>query len=397
MRRLFTITLLVFAIYGISFKSVNAQDNQVPVKVRNSPNEVITLSKEMTVSQAIDVLNTYAQKFAGMFIVNNTNLKGSVGVSLPPMNWRTALKYLAKIKNVSLIEHDKYYELTPQQKTTSKSAQPQKGKQNSDEVTTKTREVRISATFFEGDKKVLREIGIDWSTFKDGIVQISNIGAQNVSQDIFSVSTLKDIEIGNTGIKVNALFKTFEANNLGQILARPNIKVMNNKEGHIQVGQDFSINQRDFSGNVVTKFFSTGTILTVTPHIITQHDTTFIYMKVHAERSTAQPDPVSTIVNKQSADSDVMLLSGESTVIAGLYSTETDKVRKGIPILKDLPPWFFGLRYLFGYTSKQYSQKELVIILKATIDPGLKTRMTQEKKTSRELLKSEREKMQGGN
>ncbi|HKJ33911.1 MAG TPA: type II and III secretion system protein [Balneolales bacterium] len=396
MRKTCSIILLILLLTGLKTISVQAQDNQVPIKVRNSPNQIITLSKEMTFAQAIDVLNTYAQKFSNKFILNNTKVKGPVGVSLPPMNWRNALKYLAKIKNLDLVEHSKYFELMPHQV---QNTQAQTSTQKADKlgVTTKTREVRISATFFEGDKKKLRELGIDWSTFKDGIVQINNIGAQNVSQNVFSAQTLKNIEIGHTGIKVNALFKTFEANNLGQILARPTIKVMNDKQGHIQVGQDFSINQRDFSGNVVSKFFSTGTILTVTPHIITQHDTTFIYMKVHAERSTAQPDPVSTIVNKQTSDSYVMLLSGESTVIAGLYSTETDKVRKGIPILKDLPPWFFGLRYLFGYTSKQYTEKELIIILKATISPDLKQRMAQEKKSTQELLNDTRKKMNNNN
>ncbi|HKJ32743.1 MAG TPA: hypothetical protein VKA34_12990 [Balneolales bacterium] len=390
MRKAYIIIFLMLLVTSINCNTVQAQDNQVPIKVRNSPNEIITLSKEMTFAQAIDVLNTYAQKFANKFIVNNTKVKGTVGVSLPAMNWRDALKYLAQIKNIDLVEHDKYFELDPPQ--VKKESPEKKAKQN-EGVTTQTREVRISATFFEGDKKVLRELGIDWSTFKDGIVQVTNIGAQNVTQNVFSAQTLKNFEIGHTGIKVNALFKTFEANNLGQILARPTIKVMQGKEGHIQVGQDFSINQRDFSGNVVSKFFSTGTILTVTPYIITQHDTTFIYMKVHAERSTAQPDPVSTIVNKQTADSDIMLLSGESTVIAGLYNTETDKIRKGIPFLKDLPPWFFGLRYLFGYTSKQYIEKELVVIIKATIDPGLKQRFAQQKLTTEELLKQARKNM----
>lgn len=394
MSSLFRSSLIIFVIFGASFMTARAQTN-VPVKVRNSPNEIITLSKEMTISQAIDVLNTYAQKFSGMFIVNNTKLKGPVGVSLPPMNWRTALKYLAKIKHVDLVKHNKYFELVPPSKNNSSSNKPEQRPDSSaaaiNGVNTQTREVRITATFFEGDTKVLREIGIDWSTFKDGIVQVNNVGAQNVSQDIFSAQTLKDISLGG-GIRVSALFKTFEANNLGDILARPTIKVMNDKPGHIQVGQNFSINQRDFSGNTITKFVSTGTILNVTPHIITQHDTTFIYMKVHAERSTAQPTAANITINKQASDSYVMLLNGESTVIAGLYNTDTEKVRKGIPFLKDLPPWFFGLRYLFGYTSKQYTQQELIIVLKASIDPGLKKRMKMEKKTTKELIREERAK-----
>ncbi len=288
------------------------------------------------------------------------------------MYWYDALKYITETKGIVIEPHDKYYELKDAPSENNNQVQPTAANgQKGPKIDTKTREVRISATFFDGSRTAFQELGIDWSTFKDGIVQIGGTGATSVANDYFSVQTLKPIEIGH-GISVQGLFKAFESKNLGQILARPTIKVMDGMEGHIQVGQDFSINQRDFAGNVVTKFFSVGTILTVTPHIITENDTTFIYMKLHVERSTAQPDPVSTIVNKQSADSDIMLLSGESTVIAGLYQTEVNKIRKGIPILKDLPPWFFGLRYLFGYNSKEYKEQELVILIKASIDPGLK-------------------------
>ena len=46
-------------------------------------------------------------------------------------------------------------------------------------------------------------------------------------------------------------------------------------------------------------------------------------------------------------------------------------MRKGIPILKDLPPWFFGLCYLFGYNRTETAQKELIIIIKASILPDV--------------------------
>ena len=76
---------------------------------------------------------------------------------------------------------------------------------------------------------------------------------------------------------------------------------MDGQEGDIQVGQDFSIKQRDFAGNITDAFFSTGTILTATPYIMTDRDTSFIYLDLRVERSTANPDPVSTIINKQEA------------------------------------------------------------------------------------------------
>jgi len=389
--RLFLLIILIQGVMGIFVTRVFAQDNtDQPVREYTNPDEIITLSKNMTFTQAVDILNTFAQKFAHKFIYNHSDATGPLGVSLPSMYWKEALKYIAKLNNLQIVEHPDYYEITK----TPENLVAESKKEEPPLATTKTRGVIISATFFEGNKEVLRELGIDWQTLHNGIVNIdiNQKAAQNVSQQLFGGS-INIPELGHTGVEVNALFNTFEASNLGEVLAKPSIKVLDGQEGHIQVGQDFSIKQRDFAGNVIDRFFSVGTILTVTPHIIKQNDTTFIYMQIHAERSTAQPDPISTIVNKQTAESDITMLSGESTVIAGLYNTETLNLRKGIPFLKDLPPWFFGLRYLFGYTSKQYKQRELVVLIKAELEPSIPDRMKKSFKSTPEMLKEARQKM----
>lgn len=215
--------------------------------------------------------------------------------------------------------------------------------------------------------------------------------AQEVTQNLFN-GIINFGEIASSGIEVRALFKAIEANNLGKILATPEIKVLDGEEGRIQVGQDFSIKQRDFAGNVIDRFFSVGTILQVTPNIIHDGDSTFVNMLINAERPSAQPSTVSTVINKQQADTQILLLDGESTVIAGLYRAETNKVRKGIPLLKDLPGWFFGLKYLFGYNSDENVEQELVILINVSIEPTLNDRNMARIQSSREQLEEKRAK-----
>ena len=389
--------LLVLTAWLGSVLPVSAQQQSPQVKPfrqYTNPDAMITLSKNMTFGQAIDVLNTFAQKYEHRFIYDHSGTKGAIGVSLPNMDWRDALDYLVRLKGLKLEQHPKYYEIMQAPKVTN-TDQNNPGKTDGPKVNLHTREVRISATFFEGNRETLREIGVDWSTLANGKVDVSFKGADAVTQNMFNGEITLN-KLGKTQISVNTLLSTFEANNLGEILAQPNIKVMNGMEGRIQVGQDFSIKQRDFAGNVTDKFFSVGTILKVVPHIIDIHDTTFIYMEISAQRSTAQPDPVSTIVNKQQATSDIMLVNGESTVIAGLYHRETNNVRKGIPFLKDLPPWFFGLRYLFGYESHDVKVRELVIIIKAQIDPSIPQRLRQEIKSTHDVLQQKLRDMNSG-
>jgi type IV pilus assembly protein PilQ len=392
-----------------------------PLREYTNPDEIVTFNKNTTYNEAIQILNTFAQEYENKFIVDKSAYSGPIGVTLPPMHWKDALKYIMRFQNLKLTEYDDYYEISVPEPTASKAAKTSSGggvgsAQTGVVATTNTREVRINATFFEGNKRALQEIGIDWSTltdkvpaeisdfvsgegsesipstsFSDQFVAVNSFNAASVSQNAFNA--LVNLGEFGPGISVQALFSAFEADNLGKVLATPSIKVVDGEEGYIQVGQDFSIKQRDIAGNVTDNFVSTGTILTVTPQIITQEDTSFIYLDLKVERSTAQPDVVSTIVNKQEATTSAILLDGESTYVAGLYRTEETSVRRGIPILKDLPGWFFGLRYLFGYNSKDFLENELIIIVQAELIKPVSERIANKLSTKREVLNAARDGM----
>ncbi|MHB8853711.1 MAG: hypothetical protein ACYC6P_10205, partial [Ignavibacteriaceae bacterium] len=91
----------------------------------------------------------------------------------------------------------------------------------------------------------------------------------------------------------------------------------------------------------------------------------------------------------------VVLLNGEETVIGGMYIDQTTKVRTGIPFLKDLPWWFFGLRYIFGSDQNRVSKKELVILIRANLVPSLKERLSEppEENLLRMELQNERSRL----
>ncbi len=425
--RILLLPLLLFIAHSLTLPSLQAQaQDRIPREYTN-PDEVVSFDRSTSFQRALDVINEFAQENLNKVIIDRTKTESSIGISIPPMHWRDALDLMLRVKDYVLLEQEDFFEIVTYQsqvetaKGTGTSGQ-QAQQQGEGEViaTIDSREVRINAIFFEGSRRALREIGVDWSTlsgglpedisnyvggqqggggtsgqlpgtegFEDQFVSVNAKGAQSVSQDVFN-SLINFGEIGNSGIEVQALFSAFEADNLGEILASPTVKVMDGQEGRIQVGQDFSIKQRDFAGNVTDQFFSVGTILTVTPNIIEQNDTTVIHLDIQAERSSAQPDPVSTIVNKQTAETQAILVNNEATAIAGLYRSEVSEVRRGIPILKDLPPWLFGLRYLFGFNSEDYQMRELVILVQAEIEPTIQERYGTKLENKFEVLNDER-------
>ena len=396
-----------------------------PLREYTNPDEIVTFNKGTTYQEAIEIIDTFAQEYENKFIVDNSGYNGPIGVNLPAMHWKDALEYIMRFQNLEYTDFGDYYEITRKQTTANQAVATQANtgggaaagaQANLPKADTHTREVRINATFFEGNKRALQEIGIDWSTltsnipeslgdfvgaegnesipssdFNDQFVSVNSYNAASVSQNAFNA--LVNLGEFGPGISVQALFSAFEADNLGTILATPSIKVVDGQEGNIQVGQDFSIKQRDIAGNVTDNFQSTGTILTVTPEIITHGDTSFIYLDLQVERSTVQPDVVSTIINKQEATTSAILLDGEATHVAGLYRTEESTVRRGVPILKDLPGWFFGLRYLFGYNSKDQSENELIIIVQAELVEPVSERIKDRIRSKREVLNSTRDNM----
>lgn len=409
------LVLSIVCIGSTAFVGIVIAQETYPREYTN-PDEIVAFDKSTNYAEAIEVINQFVQEYRNKFIIDQTGTAGTIGINLPAMHWEDALTYILRFKGLGKIENDDYIEILPESEliTPEESLVTTESANASDSpFNLTTREIRINATFFEGNKRALQEVGIDWSTltnnvpanlneivagegggaelgvpqtvdYDDQFVSVNSYNASSVSQNVFNA--LVNLGELGPGIRVQALFSAFEADNLGEVIATPSVKVVDGQEGRIQVGQDFSIKQRDIAGNVTDEFFSTGTILTVTPTVISTNDTTFIHVDIAVERSSAQPDAVSTIINKQQASTQALLLNGESTSIAGLYRSEESKVRRGIPILKDLPPWFFGLRYLFGYNSDDYVENELIILIQAELEKTLEERLEDRFQSKRELM-----------
>jgi type IV pilus assembly protein PilQ len=335
--------------------------------------EMVSLNSNLDFIAALDLISEYSVRFTGKPLFDPTRQEGAIGIEIATMPWEKALQAILSRRGLWYAERDHFYQIvTPSEKDKANE------KIVPDDINFRpgNREVKIETIFFEGDRKALSEIGIDWTSFYHGKVDLtaSQMSALNVSEDLFS--TIVKIPKSLFSVDVKVLLKVLDSKNIGRVIAQPQVTVTESNEGKIQVGQDFSIKTRDFAGNLIDRFFSTGTILQVTPYLyFDEAHVPVIFLKAHVERSQAFPDVVSTIIKKSEANSYVQLFDAEETMIAGLYSTENNHLRKGVPILKDLPWWFGGLRYLFGYERMEEVQKELIIILKASLLPEVFTRL----------------------
>jgi type IV pilus assembly protein PilQ len=380
--------MLYGVLLGLMLTSLASAQNRLPQEYV-SPDEIITLSADMTFDEAFEILSQIAYKKEGKTIIDPAKRQGRIDVEIVNLPWKKAFEVILKAHRLTYEEHEKFYEVVGEAEKTGDEVQ----------ISLSSREVHIEAIFFEGDRRALAEAGIDWSFSRAGNLITGTFGIKGgsaVSDEIVQGDGSYSENIEGVDYDFTGMFRAFESRNLGRILAQPEIVVVSGKQGRIQVGQDFSIKTRDFAGNIIDNFFSTGTILTVVPVVLVEENVNFIHLSIQAERSSATPDVVSTTINKSEAQTEVILIDGESTAIGGLYSRELKTVRKGFPLLKDLPWWALGLRYVFGYSLREVTDKELLVVLRAKLVPDLKTRSVQKYKTSSDILEGERKDKQKG-
>ncbi len=325
------------------------------------PEEMVSFNRNVPFNTALEILNGYSQRFENRLLIDSKVRTNPIGVSVENMHWKRALEYILRANLLKYEVHERHYEV--KQMVDGKEPEPEQ-----DPVDIWTREVEINAVFFQADYEAIHELGIDWTTFKNGNVRVQTLGASNVGKDFLRASVNGTIQ--GTTINVSALLRMFESKNKGEVLARPQIRVMDGEKGKIKVGKNFYLVLQDFAGNSRYTEYESGVILTVTPTIYGRNDSTFIYLDLLAERSDVQPDAFGPTKSITEGSTRVLLLNGEETVLAGLLSHETQTLRRGIPLLKDLPPF----SYIFGYNYKAVRKKELIILIEARIVPSLLAR-----------------------
>lgn len=327
---------------------------------------LVTLDESIQINDAVRILETFSLKHQSKKMLNLSSYSGSIGVPINKIDWQKALELIALKNKLTIDIKPGYIAITDP--AVDQGSAIQVDQENLPEIQL----VKIEAKALLADKAYLQSLGIDWSTIFDGKVQIDAgfKAASLVPDNLFKIGASRAISWDGKTIDINTLLNVIESNQKGTIIAQPTILVNSEKRGFIQVGQDISVKKVDEAGNTTDAFFATGVILDVIPTIIKVDTTQVVHMKVSIERSSGTPGSVSTIINKSKSETELVLYSGEEIVVGGLYDTDETRIRSGIPILKDLPWWVFGIRYLTGYYKYEKKERELVIIMKVQIVPN---------------------------
>jgi len=346
------------------------------LKDYNNPDELVTMSQTLPYNEAIALLSKVSESTTGKRVVSTIVSETPIGIEIESMPYDKALFMIVQYSGYILEEKEDVIII--------KRLAKEEVKPDDIYASVDSREVKISAVFFEVDVAETKERGIDWKFLlsQNGldlgtelVTQTTSTSEQDVIPSSFGVNGAGDFNLGDFYGQATAMFRFFEQEDLGEIIASPNIVVRDKNQGRIQVGSDFSVRTRDFAGNTVEKFFPTGTIIEVTPRVYNEGGVDYVLLKIMVERSSFLLNEETTEIKKTSASTQVLSLNGEESILGGLFINEETIVRNGIPFLKDLPWWVLGIRYLTGSDQTILRKKELVILLKTELMPTLKERL----------------------
>ena len=398
--------LAVFAlpVFGAALSTPAAAQGQDRV-VRGyvPPDELVSFPSTTPMNQFFRLINPTFFRVTGKRVVDPQDRTTPIGVALNGVHFIDAFELVLDRQNLDFSESEGYFIVTQPQivatttdgvsataigaqapvATASTAAEPP--------ATADTREIRIDAVIFQLNTNRAREVGTNWGALfgqaanqtgnsnggqdgSDGTQLFVNAGSFFDALDGFIEASSDRIELST----ILNLFRFFEREGYGQTIASPFTVVQSGEAGRLQSGQDIPITQRDFSGNTITQFFSTGTIIDVTPTLIVDEregtPLEFIHLGVKVEKSSAIPTEAGIAINKDNVETSLPLLSGEMRAIGGLTSTDETISRRGIPVLRNLPI----LKYIFGYDQTQIQQNEIIIVLRARVADDMRTRLGRE-------------------
>ena len=391
---------LLLALSGTIAAPAHAQEpTQRQLRTYIPPDQIVSFLPTTPFDQFIDFLNPIFSSVTGKQVIDPESRREPIGVAVTRMQFFDAFELVLQAQGLSYRETERYFIVQEAATEPDRMARDDVAPAAATAVPAKpasldTPEIKISALLFEVNLSRVRELGLNWSVFlapQNQGQQNGGTGGTSTNQprfklnprelggpigDFFNndeITAPEEIDFGDLA----RFFRALEDDGIGKTLAQPSVSVQSEEQGRIQIGSDIPIQVRDFAGNTITQFISTGIIVDVIPTLISEPlpdsigtPLDFVHLDVKVERSSGRPFGSSVAVDRNTAQTQVLLLDREQTAIGGLYSTDMTTSRRGIPLLKDLPPWFFGLRYIFGRETKTIARRELIIVLQAeVIDP----------------------------
>lgn len=181
---------------------------------------------------------------------------------------------------------------------------------------------------------------------------LSGAGVSRFVLGLFGNNYLLDLEL-------SALVRDGQ----GEVIARPKVIATNNQTAVIASGLEIPYQETSLSGATTTAFKKADLSLSVTPQII-PNDKVIVRLQIHQDSLGNIVNGV-PLINTNELSTQVLVKSGETVVLGGIYITQKAKSQTKTPFLGDIPI----LGRLFKRTINTEDKQELLIFITPKIIP----------------------------
>ncbi|MCB0308233.1 MAG: type IV pilus secretin PilQ [Bdellovibrionales bacterium] len=250
----------------------------------------------------------------------------------------------------------------------------EKAKRLVDILDTQTPQVTIESRIVEATSTFTRSFGITWGgnarftsatgnptgLFFPNSVNVSPF-ALNFPVEAGFINSTANISLGsiNNIVDLDLALALGEQEGHSKLISAPKVTVLDNKSANISAGSQIPFLSQTSNAGSSVRFETAATTLSVTPHITNDGS---ILMNVTASRNEpnfallVQGNP---IIDQRTASTEVLVKSGNTTVIGGIYSTQSARSQSRFPVLHRIP--LIGA--LFKNYDKQVKRTELLIFV----------------------------------
>jgi len=234
------------------------------------------------------------------------------------------------------------------------------------------RQVIIEARIVEVNSDYSKDLGIQWGAFyTDGEYTIGGTGRTSTATSGDWIVNLPAGNIAgalgfgflnkNQTLALDLRLTAMEQINKGKVISSPKIMTMNNESANIKQGRTLQLPTTGTDGQPKLNSVDIVLSLDVTPRI-TPSGAVLLKMKVTKDELLGLIQAGSSVgadLSKNEANTMVMVNSGETLVIGGIYKKAVNEKSDGIPGLSKLP--LIGL--LFKNESDTIRDNELLIFI----------------------------------
>jgi len=260
---------------------------------------------------------------------------------------------------------------------------------------TQTPQVRIESRIVQANDRFTQSLGIQWGptlrldgsnghatdwqfpntinvltapTTADGVASPAFISPEPGGLTDFAVDALPGNTVtgGSMGFRLGGISDVFnldlrlsyaENEQMARVVSRPSITVLDNKTARIIQGSKIPFLSSSSEGSNV-QFQEAGIQISVTPQI-TNDGSVILTVSTQSNEPGSEQVGGNPIINIREAQTDMLVKSGRTAVLGGVFKTSETKGKGGVPGLMNIPI----LGWLFKGQSESNNREEMLIFI----------------------------------